>query len=121
MPLWIGHCPLQKGLILRGHPTYCCRIEQAGVVFEESYQTTWAFNQGKSQIGFGSPGFDLEGAQRQIRQLQSVLRILFQLKHDLKQWRVTQASLQLQLLDQLFKRHVLMCPSSLSNLFHSSQ
>ena len=106
--VWIGGDGGQQRLQAAQHSRDGSALEQVGVVFQRGAESLRCFRHREGQIELGGPGFDLERLQIQLRPLDLRHRCVLQHKHHLEKWIAAQASLRVQLFDQLVERHFLM-------------
>ena len=91
------------------HALNCCSVEQGGAVLEcGTPLPRRILDQVQRQVELGDLAFGAHRRQRQARHLQGLHRRILQDHHDLEQRRVALMALQLQCLDQLLERHILV-------------
>ena len=84
-------------------------IEQRGAVLEGGFPLACRIlDQVQRQVELGDPAYGAHRRQRQARHLQGLHRRVLQDHHDLEQRRMALMALQLQCLDQMFERHILI-------------
>ena len=70
--IWISHCGFKQHLIVRGHTLDRCCVKQVSVVVEPANQPILSFTHGKRQIELCHFVVDVQLAEGQACQIQSL-------------------------------------------------
>ena len=119
----IGSDSLQQIAKMLGHALDRRTVKQIGAVFKHAFQSVVrSFNHRQSQIELGRlVERDFIGRNRQCLAFTHACRHTLHSKKHLKQRRVAQTALDLQLIDQFFKRHIFVGKRIERRLAHATQ
>ncbi len=107
-PVRMGHEVVEQPGVVPRHPPHGLGIIEVGAVLDRPFNLSALVGQLQGQVEFRSPGLQALDSRMHITQVEASPHPFLRREHDLKQRRMTRASLGLQRLDHLLERHVLV-------------
>ncbi len=115
------HCLAEQPLPVLRHPHDGIAIEQLRSIFHVHRNGLRAFLYCERQVELGVGPTDSSGLQPKVRKVQMVNRRALQCKRDLEQRLAAEIAVRLQVFDDHFERHVLMCIGVERRLAHTPE
>ena len=111
----------QQGPEVTHHAPRRGPLEDLGVVFERAPQTLGRRFEDQREVKLGGPGSHQDRAQREVRQVESVLALVLQDEQCLEERGGAQVPRRGQIVDQALEGHVLVVVGSQAGLAHPAQ